>query len=345
MVILPNLNRRFSGITATVCALAPNQQARIDLVTVGTPLPVSVVHWGWFKLLFHLHSCTCNGEVSIWHARRNIEMLAGVLLKHWLGLPLHLIFTSTAQRKHSWWTKFLYRRMDTLLSTSPRAASWLEKVPDAIIPHGVDTAIYRPPADKAAAWKKLGLRGRLGIGIFGRVRPQKGIREFVYACCEVLPHFPDVSAVIVGETTLAFQSFERELKDYITDRGLQDRFYWLGKRPFAELPDLFAAMSLVACVPHNEGFGLTCLEALACGAAVVATRTGGFEMVIEPGKQGLLVPCADNEALGRALYELLADEQNLEAMGIAGVERVRSGFTIHSEADALIEIYRNSVAR
>src|SRR5687767_168645 len=63
----------------------------------------------------------------VWHARRNNEMMAGLLLK-WLGWPFRLVFTSAAQRHHTWITRWLIARMDAVIAASDAAASYL-KVP------------------------------------------------------------------------------------------------------------------------------------------------------------------------------------------------------------------------
>lgn len=339
-VIIPNLNRRFSGITSTVARVIPHQAREWRIASVGFRLPCKVAHMGWRDILRITRTPLAGGRPRLFHARRNNEMLAGFVLKYVLRRKLHLIFTSTAQRRHTRWTRFLYRRMDTLLSTSPRAASYLLRKPDRIIPHGVDTEIYHPADDRQASWQEGGLPGTRGIGIFGRIRPQKGLAEFVSALCRVLPKHPGYTAVVIGEITPKYRPFAHSLQEQIQSSGLQDHFCWLGKLPFAEIPTWFRRMSLVACVPHNEGFGLTCLESMASGAPVVATRTGAFEMLIREGVDGMLVPCADTDALARALDAVLSDPLCLEEMGKAARERVCSAFRIEREATELNRIYR-----
>src|SRR5512139_25926 len=93
----------------------------------------------------------------IWHARRNNEMIAGVLLRA-LGWPLKLVFTSAAQRHHSWITRWLIRRMDAVIATSELSASFLKRKADVVM-HGVDTAAYAPPPDRAKALADSGLPG------------------------------------------------------------------------------------------------------------------------------------------------------------------------------------------
>ncbi len=157
----------------------------------------------------------------IWHARRNNEMIAGVLLRS-LGWPLKLVFTSAAQRHHSWITRWLIRRMDAIIATSDISASFLKRKATVIL-HGVDTDRYAPPADRAAAFAETGLPGRYAIGCFGRVRAQKGTDVFVEAMCRLLPRYPDFSAVMVGAITPEQQGFANDLKKRIEAAGLASR--------------------------------------------------------------------------------------------------------------------------
>lgn len=338
-VLLPNLKRRFSGITATLAAVAPIQARTLGLATFGAPVPAPLRRIGGRALFALTARPLPGGQPRIFHARRNIEMLAGVVLRDLLGRRLRLLFTSTAQRHHTRWTRALLARMDAVLSTSPAAASYLERPPAAIVPHGVDLGIYRPEPDRETAWKSTGLPGTFGVGILGRVRPQKGLREFVVALCDVLPEVSGATAVIIGETTPRYAPFETELRRYVRSRGLGERFRWMGKLPFGELPGWFRRLSLVAAVPHNEGFGLTCLEAMASGTAVVATRTGAFELLLRDGVEGRLVPCADARALAAAFRELLADRGRLEEMGRQARARAEAEFSIEREARALNAFY------
>jgi mannosyltransferase len=342
-VIIPNLNPRFSGITSTAAQVVRRQhgQGEHGIVTVGHPLPAcGAPHTGWGALIRRCRKPLPGGRPRVFHARRNIEMLAGLALKHLLRLRLHLVFTSTAQRRHTWWTRFLYRKMDTLLSTSPKAASFLVREPDAIIPHGIDTALYRPSPDRRREWRDGGLSGERAIGIFGRVRPQKGLLEFTGAMCRVLPDHPDCVAVVVGRVTPKFRPFVQELKARIREAGLEDRFHWLGEVPFDEIPAWFRRMSLVVCASHNEGYGLTCLEAMASGVPVVATRAGAWELIIREGVDGMLAPVRDTAAMAAALRQLLGQPGRLEEMGQSARQRVAADFTIEGEAAALTRVYR-----
>src|SRR5882757_6282752 len=166
-LIVPNLHRRYSGVTATNRMVAPKLANMFRAAWLGSHRPDGIAAMG----LSDLMRLWRRPRPVIWHARRNDEMIAGLLLRG-LGWPLKLIFTSAAQRHHTWLTRWLIGQMDAIIATSPLSASYLKR--DAtVVMHGVDTISYAPPADRAAAFAESGLPGRYAIGCFGRVRAQK----------------------------------------------------------------------------------------------------------------------------------------------------------------------------
>ncbi len=159
-------------------------------------------------------------------------MIIGLVLRA-LGWPLAMVFTSAAQRHHSWLTRWLIARMDAVIATSAASASYLRRKA-TVIPHGVDAVRYAPPADRAAAFAETGLPGKYAIGCFGRVRAQKGTDVFVEAMCRLLPRHPDFSAVIIGAITPDQAGFANQLKAAIAQAGLNARMPILGELPSGE---------------------------------------------------------------------------------------------------------------
>src|ERR1700704_4849691 len=150
-LIVPNLHRRYSGVTATNRMVAPKLAKMFRAAWLGSDAPDGVARMGIWDLAKLWHRRT----PLIWHARRNNEMIVGVLLRS-LGWPLKLVFTSAAQRHHSWITRWLIRKMDAIIATSDLSASFLKRKATGS-PHGVDTEAYAAPADRAAAFAESGL--------------------------------------------------------------------------------------------------------------------------------------------------------------------------------------------
>ncbi len=334
-VIIPNFNRRFSGVTASVISIVPPLLKFHKVRTIGKGLPDSFPQISWRQLL----KIGRQGPWRIWHASRNIEMLVGILLRKVFRLRLILIWTSHAQRRHTRYTRMLYKRMDRLITTTQVASTFLDK--DAVVvPLGIDPDFFHPPKCRETAWQKLNLPGKFGIGLFGRVRPQKGTEEFVNALCEVLPERPGWTACIIGQTTPAYQDFQRRLEQKVANAGLDQRVKFVGKvKNFNDIPRWYQAMSIVAVPSRVEGFGLTCLEAMASGCAVVATQTGAFPEIIQEGKNGWLVPCEDSLALTKRLREITKTPRRITSIGEHARRRVAENYTIEKTAARTANIY------
>jgi len=335
-VIAPNVKIRLSGVTSTIIQLVPLQARRIGIAALGGGLPDQVPQLRWWQVPA-LFRRPATGGKRVWHARRNVEMLAGLVLKC-LGAPLKLMFTSASQRHHTWWTKFLIRRMDAVVATSRRTADYLD-VPNTVIMHGIDTQRFSPPEDKARAARDLGLDGeRLYVGCFGRVRHQKGTDVFVDCMISVLPQFPRWSAIVAGRATAQHAAFEAEQRAKVAAAGLGDRILFVGEH--TDIDRWYKALSLFVAPQRWEGFGLTPLEAMASAVPVVATTVGAFPELVRDGETGRLIAPGDVEQMAAAVTSYLADEAVCRAQGQAGLRYVVRDFSLDREADALIDIYR-----
>ncbi len=127
-IVAPNLHRRFSGVTATIVALVPEQAKSVSIASCGPNLPESVPRVRLRDVIVGGWRRPPSGRRRIWHARRNDEMILGVLLARVLRQPWKLVFTSAARRDHTALTRFLLRRMDGVIATSEYAGAHL-KVP------------------------------------------------------------------------------------------------------------------------------------------------------------------------------------------------------------------------
>ncbi len=333
-LIVPNLHRRYSGVTATNRMVAPKLAQLFRAAWLGPDAPGGIARLG----VADLTKLWLRRTPLIWHARRNNEMIAGVLLRS-LGWPLKLVFTSAAQRHHTWITRWLVNRMDAIIATNDISASFLKREA-TVIPHGVDTDRYAPSTDRTAAFAQAGLPGRYAIGCFGRVRAQKGSDVFVDAMCRLLPRYPDFTAVMVGAITTEHLAFANDLRKRIEAAGLQSRIVITGELPIEEVQRWYQRLTIYAFTSRNEGFGLTLIEAMSVGAALVASRAGAAELVVEDGVTGVLTPPDDVDALVAALEPLMRDPASAMAIGIRARARVLAKFSLDAEANKIAEVYR-----
>lgn len=337
-VIAPNFKERLSGVTSTIAQLVPMQASMVGIAALGPGLPDTVRRIGYGQLP-GLLGRPRGRPFRIWHARRNVEMLAGVILRDVLRAPLRLVFTSAAQRHHRGWTRFLIRRMDAVIATTAKAASYLER-PARVILHGIDLSRFSPPASRELARSVVGLDpAQRYIGCFGRVRAQKGVDLFVDAMLAILPSRPGWSAVISGRTTTEHVDFEANLKQRIAAAGLSERIRFVGE--VEDIRPWFQAMDLYVAPQRWEGFGLTPLEAMACGVPVVATDVGAFPEIVLDGVTGRVVPREDVPALVGACIEFLDDGVKREEAGRQGVRHVHEAFPLEREAREIVEVYES----
>jgi len=342
-LILGNSSKRFSGVTSTMLQVLPHQIERLDTWVLGDAnLPEGyrvLTFWQAVKLLRRQRDMT-----FVFHARRNDEMIQALFLKLLSKAPFKIFFTSTAQRYHSGFSRWLMRKMDAVISTCDAAASYMVRKPERLIPHGIDIGRFNPLDSKPTALAQLGYPERRGVGIFGRVRHQKGVDVLVDAMLPLLEKHQDVDVFIVGEITPSEQAFADQMQLKIQRANQQDRVHILGKQPFAELPRWFAAMDVVCALSRNEGFGLTVLEALASGSAVVASEAGAWPDILSKDDVGLLVACGDIDATRHALDALLSDDERRAAMATRGRALIEKEYTVEREARQLCE-FAEQVAR
>ncbi|MEE2860811.1 MAG: glycosyltransferase family 4 protein [Paracoccus sp. (in: a-proteobacteria)] len=336
LVVAPNLKRRLSGVTATVVRLIPVQARMIDIAATGPGLPPEVPH-----IPLRRAATLPRDRWRVWHARRNTEMALGLILRRVLRRRYRLLFTSAAQRRHTGFTRWLIRQQDALVATSAQAADFLER-PATVILHGVDTDVFHPAPDRAALRRDLGLEpDAVLIGCFGRVRAQKGVDLLVKAGLALLPDRPRVQMIFTGRITADNRAFADDLQESIRAAGLSDRIRFLGELPWDQIVRHYQALDLFAAPARWEGFGLTPLEAMACGVPTVAARVGAYETLIREGVTGSLVPRDDAPALTEALARWLDDDAVRQAAGQAARAHVAQNHAIEGEARALVRVYRD----
>lgn len=338
-VIVFNLKKRYTGVSATVNALVPLQLAQWRLAYCGTPLSNGVKGMNLKEAIRLSRQPAAGRPFRIWHVRRDHEMMAGIWARDVLRLPIKLVFTSAAQHRHGWFPRWLISRMDAVISTTDKAASFVPNT-TAVVPHGIDLKRFSPPADKLTAWRDSGLPGEWGIGVFGRVRDDKGTDVFVDAMIEALPSLPGATAVIAGLAQPKHEAYQQALKDKIAQAGLADRIVFLGEVPAGEVHKWYQHCLLCVACPRYEPFGLTPFEAAATGCALVCSRTGAFEALVVPGENGYLVDTGDAKGLAKAVEMVMSNPEKALAMGEAARQRVTHLFSLEQEAAGIGRVYQ-----
>lgn len=347
-VIVTNIKKRFTGVSGTVNALLPVQARSLTIAYLGSDMPGAHLaaeqsgerfKWTTFWEAVRVsRSRLPDGRKRIWHVRRDPEMMLAIFLRDVLRLPISLVFTSAAKHRHSWFPRWLISKMDGVISTTPEAASFVPNT-TRVVPHGISLERFSQPDSKLTVWERTGLPGRFGLGVFGRVRDDKGSDIFVEAMLELMPEFPEFTSVIAGLCQPQHENFKQALVEKIRSRGLSDRIIFLGEIAPDKVGQWYQNVLITVACPRYEPFGLTPLEGMACGCAVVASDTGAFKSIVDEGVTGHVVPTNDVAALVAALRPVLKDPVHAAEMGRLGRQRVEKMFSVEREAEGVAAVY------
>jgi len=186
--------------------------------------------------------------------------------------------------------------------------------------------------------------GTVVVGFFGRLQHWKGVDVFLRAVAAVAVDRPAVAALVVGGALYGReQEFADGLPRLASELGLGDRVRFTGHRD-----DALRLMAGCDVVVHAslepEPLGMVVPEAMALGRAVIASRTGGPEEVVEDGVTGLLVPPGDAGTLASVLAALVDDERQRVDLGAAGRAAARDHWSAARMASEFADLYRSLAA-
>jgi glycosyltransferase involved in cell wall biosynthesis len=232
----------------------------------------------------------------------------------------HMIFVAEASRKQ-------FERLEGL-------------PPHTTVHNAVDFERFHPPRDRRAAKARLGLSPeRLTIGFVGNLVPRKRPEWAVQAALDLLKAGHDVQLVMVGEDRSKNGGYMRRLEDLVRNAGATDRVHFLGYRQ--DVPAVMQAMDvfLLSSEAQGEAFPLVVLEAMACRAAVVSTRSAGVPEAIADGETGLLADADDYQSFLAQVARSVSDDTLRESVACAGYRQAQQRFSVERCGKQVLEVY------
>lgn len=206
----------------------------------------------------------------------------------------------------------------------------------SVVPCGVDLAHFTPHGPS------LPRTDRPRVVALSRLVERKGVGNVI----EAVSKLPGVELLVAGGPPVDHLEDDPEARRLIAlaeTLGVRDRVQFLGRVGRDDVPTLLRSADVVTCVPWYEPFGIVPLEAMACGATVVASRVGGHIDTIVDGASGLHVPPRDPAKLAEALDGLLADPHHRAELGRNAAERARKGYSWRRVARSTYDVYRRLV--
>jgi glycosyltransferase involved in cell wall biosynthesis len=209
------------------------------------------------------------------------------------------------------------------------AARGIDRKKIRVIYNGMDTHFFTPEA---------GTRSRTPLFTYvGRLKRYKGINLIIQAFAQI--GSSDARLEIAGAG-----DFRDELEKLTASLGLQSRVRFLGFISDEEKRDLLRRSWATVFASPKEGWGLTNLEAQACGTPAIASDSPGLRESLVDGETGLLVPHADTVALAAAMRRLAASRELVETLGSAG-RRFAERFTWDRAANETLTHLQQVVQR
>lgn len=325
-VVVSDIHHRISGVSSTCRAVTPLVAETLPTIFYGNhPLDGVQSTPSFWRLVSLLRSRKPQNGFYIWHARRNNEMQQALFAKHVLRLPIRIVFTSAAIRRHSWWPRQLIKAMDYVIATSSSAASFVKA--KKIVPHGVDLTAFSPSASNPAGFT---------VGIAGRIRPEKGTDLLVDAMLPILESNPTSRLLIAGAVTAKYKNYSQHLKEKLA--SVSDQVEWLGEQPIESMVHFYQQLDVLCAPARYEGFGVVPIEAMACSTAIIASKTGAYPDMVTPSV-GRLIDVGSLVQLSAALHELLENRELMNSMKRESLLQVQS-FDLRNEAAGIASAYQ-----
>ena len=242
----------------------------------------------------------------------------------------------------------LYRHCDQVIATTPPQVDMLVKDYGApvrrvhMIPPGYDDNRFFPVSDSSriAARQRLGYEGKVILAI-GRLARNKGYDLLIDGFSVVASRLPDAMLHLAAggsSPNPAEQEILAGLKEQAAALGLADRVKFHGFVADTDLADHYRAADVFVLSSRYEPFGMTAIEAMACGTATVITTHGGLYRAVTFGRHALYADTFDKEDLGITITKVLKHPMLAHRLARMGAHKARSLFTWTGIAQQLISL-------
>jgi starch synthase len=229
--------------------------------------------------------------------------------------------------------RFVLRKADAIVALSNAERDFLARrrglPPERIvvIPNGITSAVFDRTSEPSEATNHLLL-------FVGQLLEFKGLGYLLSALPAVRAAYPRVKLRIVYQTGVLLDRY----KKHAARLGLNECLEFAGFKTAAGLAQLYSTAAIVVSPSLGECLSTVVLEAMCCGAAVVATDVGGIREQLDE-ETGVIVPPRDSGALAGAICTLLADADRRRRLGQAAWRKAHAQFTVRQMVDRHVRLY------
>lgn len=317
------------------------------------------------EFIDYLKEFFCNQKepYHLIHAHFWMSGMAAIELKKLLGIPFLVTFHALGKVRRKYQkeqdgfpdARFkieeeIVAAADRIIAECPQDEEDLidmyNAYPDqiSVIPCGFD-ATEISPIPKADARAYLGLPVDEHIILqLGRMVPRKGVDNVVRAVSRLVNRYeiPARLLIVGGDSDIPDKKITPEigrLEKIAKDEGLTDSVTFVGRRSRDILRYYYSAADVFVSTPWYEPFGITPVEAMACGTPVIGSNVGGIKYTVASGQTGYLVEPNEPDALAERLASLLRNPERLEKFSQQAVERANQYFTWDQVTRSLLHVY------
>jgi D-inositol-3-phosphate glycosyltransferase len=306
-----------------------------------------------------------HGHYDITHASGFTSALVASNIKKYLNIPYVVTFHALGLVRRLYQTekdsfppmrieieKFVVNDADYIVAGCPQDKEdliyYYHAAPYKItmVPYGFCTEEFFP-IEQTTARNILGLNSHEAILLHvGSLTPRKGVDNVIKALSFINKSVRKVRLLVVGGEAVTSEREMAEvarLKQLAADEGITANVTFTGFKKRELLKYYYSAADVFISTPWYEPFGITPLEAMACGTPVIGSNVGGLKYTIADGETGSLVPANDPVALARKVYSLFVDAEKMLDMSEAAVERVNKYFTWEKVSSAIGGIYEEVI--
>lgn len=309
-----------------------------------------------------------NGKYDLMHANFWMSGLSAVHIRRQTGVPFVITFHALGRirlqyqkendrfpRERLEFEDRIVEAADGIVAECPQERDDLlalyharpEKI--EVVPCGFDPREIWP-VPRRMARTVLGLAAKNIVLAVSRMVPRKGLDTAVRAFARVVRGGLDNTKMLIlggnsPEPDAALTPEIGRLREIAAQEGIGDRVVFKGQVGREDLKYYYSASDLFVTTPWYEPFGITPLEAMACGVPVIGSRTGGIKYSIRDGLTGFLVPPQDVGGTAEKLSLVLGSEELRRSMGRSALKHVHRNFDWSHVASLLVDFYERTLRK
>jgi glycosyltransferase involved in cell wall biosynthesis len=287
-------------------------------------------------------------KVCILKADNNGEM-SGDYFKSGLA-KWNLTLSSRPVRAFLWLRNLLLKQADAFISLSKEMTQefvnyGIDQKKINLIPNSVDTTVFYavPASKKNELRKKLGIKPDDKVVIYtGRLLETKGLPLLIKVWHKIRTEHDKCQLVIVGGGSKDIHDCEEEIKQYVELNRLEDSVKFTGN--VTNVDEYLQASDIFVFPTENEAFGISLIEAMACGLPVIATPVGGIKDIVNNGKNGLIVEVGSFAELHNALAYLISNEDLSKTLGEGALMTVQNYYSRKTAAQQYTKLFERFIS-